>query len=199
MHDRARQPPRHLSGAHPAGRGDEPVPLRHGRRAGLSLRARRRAAVPTTRRASPGRCSTASTSGSRCRRSRPSDLIRPGRPSRALRWRRAWRAARTIQRERFERLGVTSASHQCALPAGADRGDRRARRGRADACCSDASEKLGFSARAYHRVLKVARTLADLDAARDGRPHPSRRGDFLPHEFGAHGAGGVNRSSRVAL
>jgi magnesium chelatase family protein len=27
----------------------------------------------------------------------------------------------------------------------------------------DASEKLGFSARAYHRVLKVARTLADLD------------------------------------
>ena len=29
----------------------------------------------------------------------------------------------------------------------------------------DASEKLGFSARAYHRVLKVARTLADLDGA----------------------------------
>ncbi|MGN6766925.1 MAG: YifB family Mg chelatase-like AAA ATPase, partial [Rhizobiaceae bacterium] len=26
----------------------------------------------------------------------------------------------------------------------------------------DASEKLGFSARAYHRVLRVARTLADL-------------------------------------
>ena len=29
----------------------------------------------------------------------------------------------------------------------------------------DASEKLGFSARAYHRVLKVARTLADLEGA----------------------------------
>ena len=29
----------------------------------------------------------------------------------------------------------------------------------------DASDKLGFSARAYHRVLKVARTLADLDGA----------------------------------
>ena len=36
----------------------------------------------------------------------------------------------------------------------------------------EASEKLGFSARAYHRVLKVARTLADLDGAETvGRIH----------------------------
>ena len=36
----------------------------------------------------------------------------------------------------------------------------------------DASEKLGFSARAYHRVLKVSRTLADLDGAdKVGRIH----------------------------
>ena len=70
VHDRARQQPRHLSGAHPAGRRDEPVPMRHGRRAGLSLRARRRAARPTTRRASRARCSTASTCASRCRRCR---------------------------------------------------------------------------------------------------------------------------------
>lgn len=41
LHDRPRQSPRHLSGAHPAGRGDEPEPLRHGRRAWLSLPARR--------------------------------------------------------------------------------------------------------------------------------------------------------------
>jgi magnesium chelatase family protein len=36
----------------------------------------------------------------------------------------------------------------------------------------DASEKMGFSARAYHRVLKVARTLADLDGEEKvGRIH----------------------------
>ena len=36
----------------------------------------------------------------------------------------------------------------------------------------EASEKMGFSARAYHRVLKVARTLADLDGAETvGRIH----------------------------
>ena len=36
----------------------------------------------------------------------------------------------------------------------------------------DAAEKMRFSARGYHRVLKVARTLADLDeAAIVGRIH----------------------------
>ena len=37
---------------------------------------------------------------------------------------------------------------------------------------SDAAEKMKFSARAYHRILKVARTLADLDGAETvGRIH----------------------------
>ncbi len=40
------------------------------------------------------------------------------------------------------------------------------------ALLGDASEKLGFSARAYHRLLKVARTLADLDGSETvGRIH----------------------------
>ena len=40
------------------------------------------------------------------------------------------------------------------------------------ALLADASEKLGFSARAYHRVLRLARTLADLDGQdRVGRIH----------------------------
>ncbi len=69
MRHRPRQSPRFLSGPHPAGRGDEPVPLRHGRRAGPRLRARTALRRPTTRRAFPARCSTASICASRCRRS----------------------------------------------------------------------------------------------------------------------------------
>jgi magnesium chelatase family protein len=36
----------------------------------------------------------------------------------------------------------------------------------------DAAEAMRLSARGYHRVLKVARTIADLDGAESiGRPH----------------------------
>ncbi|RUX75817.1 ATP-binding protein, partial [Mesorhizobium sp. M7A.F.Ca.US.005.03.1.1] len=79
--------------------------------------------------------------------------------------------ARTIQRERFERLGATRATtnahcapsviEEIAMPDAAGL-----------SLLKDASEKLAFSARAYHRVLKVARTLADLDASETvGRIH----------------------------
>ena len=92
-----------------------------------------------------------------------SDLIRPARaePSAAVAERVA--RARTIQRERFDRLGlVTTLNAHCPTAlvediAAPDAGGL--------ALLRDASEKMGFSARAYHRVLKVARTLADLDAA----------------------------------
>ncbi len=52
--DRARQLPGQLSGRNPAGRRHEPVPLRHGRRAGASAARAARAATPTIRRGISG-------------------------------------------------------------------------------------------------------------------------------------------------
>jgi len=79
--------------------------------------------------------------------------------------------ARTMQQDRYRGLGradirtnsqcSTSLVEQVAQP---DAGGQ--------ALLSDAAEKMKFSARAYHRILKVARTLADLDGAETvGRIH----------------------------
>jgi magnesium chelatase family protein len=90
------------------------------------------------------------------------DLVRPGKsePSAAVAARVL--RARALQRDRFEAMGFSGAmtNAQCATSlieeiAAPDAGGT--------ALLRDASEKFGFSARAYHRVLKVARTLADLD------------------------------------
>jgi magnesium chelatase family protein len=92
-----------------------------------------------------------------------SDLIRPGTAERSAAVAARVGRARMIQRERFERLGLaittnahapTSVVESIAAPDAAGL-----------SLLHDASEKLGFSARAYHRVLKVARTLADLDGS----------------------------------
>ena len=91
-----------------------------------------------------------------------SDLIRPGRaePSAAVAARVG--RARAIQQERLERLGVVSARTNAHCPAALIE-QIAAPDAPGLALLRDASEKLGFSARAYHRVLRVARTLADLD------------------------------------
>ncbi|MCX7305565.1 MAG: YifB family Mg chelatase-like AAA ATPase [Hyphomicrobiales bacterium] len=90
-----------------------------------------------------------------------SDLIRPGRSEASADVAARVLAARQIQQERFARRGAaaptnahcpTSLIEEIAAPDAAGLSLLR-----------DASEKLGFSARAYHRVLRVARTLADLD------------------------------------
>ncbi|MEQ1951326.1 YifB family Mg chelatase-like AAA ATPase [Mesorhizobium sp. CN2-181] len=90
-----------------------------------------------------------------------SDLIRPAKSEASADVARRVAAARTIQRRRFEEIGasVTTNAHcPTALVEEIARPD-----GAGETLLRDASEKLGFSARAYHRVLKVARTLADLD------------------------------------
>jgi len=80
-------------------------------------------------------------------------------------------AARARQQARFAGLGLdrmrTNADMSAALVDEIVRPDRAGA-----ALLADAADKLRLSARAYHRVLKVARTLADLDGdERVGRLH----------------------------
>ncbi|WP_176082566.1 YifB family Mg chelatase-like AAA ATPase [Martelella sp. HB161492] len=75
--------------------------------------------------------------------------------------------ARSVQTERFRKTDATGTNARCSAgqiediampdPAGL-------------ALLQEAAEKLQFSARAYHRILKVARTIADLD----GKDHVGR-------------------------
>jgi magnesium chelatase family protein len=91
------------------------------------------------------------------------DLIRPARAEPSSEVARRVGAARAIQRARYERMGLTVAANAHCPTALIEETARPDAAGQA--LLADASEKLGFSARAYHRVLKVARTLADLDAS----------------------------------
>ncbi len=90
------------------------------------------------------------------------DLIRPAAAEKSAAVAARVARARDVQRLRFEELGAPgiSTNAQCSTALI----ERVAEPDAAGAALlRDAAEKLGFSARAYHRVLKVARTLADLD------------------------------------
>jgi magnesium chelatase family protein len=84
----------------------------------------------------------------------------PAEPSVAIRTR--VEAARRIQRERFrEQPGISGNAHMTAREV-----RRHCRLGQsAEMLLREAIAKLGLSARAYSRVLKVARTIADLAGA----------------------------------
>jgi magnesium chelatase family protein len=101
-----------------------------------------------------------------------SDMIavgRPGEASAVVAARVA--AARAAQGERYAAMGRPDVRTNAAAPAGlvedAAALDPAGRR-----LIGDAAEALRLSARGYHRVLKVARTLADLDGTETvGRIH----------------------------
>ncbi|MHB0951058.1 MAG: YifB family Mg chelatase-like AAA ATPase [Allorhizobium sp.] len=100
-----------------------------------------------------------------------SDLIRPVASERSADVARRVAKARERQRERFEAAGVagvtTNARCSTALIERLAEPDASGLQ-----LLRDAAEKFKFSARGYHRVLKVARTLADLDGSeRLGRIH----------------------------
>ncbi len=90
--------------------------------------------------------------------------------------------ARAIQHQRYKDLGLPGVGSNAAAPASIIEAVARP-----DAAglklVRDASERLHLSARGFHRVLKLARTIADLDEAREvGHVHLaealSYRGDF---------------------
>ena len=72
--------------------------------------------------------------------------------------------ARQMQAERYAGHGLADVSTNAQCPASMIE-DVAALDGAGVALMRDAGDRLGLSARAYHRVLKVARTLADLDGS----------------------------------
>ena len=88
----------------------------------------------------------------------------PAEPSSAIRERIC--KAREIQQKRFEGEGIHCNSQMTTphlrrfCPLGQDCQD----------LLKSAMEKFGLSARAYDRILKVARTIADLDGEENIRP-----------------------------
>jgi magnesium chelatase family protein len=75
--------------------------------------------------------------------------------------------ARRLQRERFrDQPGIYANAHM--TPRDLRRHCRLS--DAVETLLRDAVNRLGLSARAYHRVLKIARTIADLDGAGELRP-----------------------------
>ncbi|MBM3606828.1 MAG: YifB family Mg chelatase-like AAA ATPase [Alphaproteobacteria bacterium] len=78
-------------------------------------------------------------------------------------------AARKIQADRYAGLGLPHVLTNAAAPANVIE-DAAALDADARALIRDAAERMQLTARGFHRILKLARTLADLD----GAPHVAR-------------------------
>jgi magnesium chelatase family protein len=93
-----------------------------------------------------------------------SDLIRPTPAESSVEVKERVSAARTIQAERYKALGKSRIRSNAQ--AGADLIEKVAAPERAGVrLLEDAAASMQLTARGYHRVLKLARTLADLDSA----------------------------------
>jgi magnesium chelatase family protein len=113
------------------------------------------------------------------------DLILPPPAEGSAQVRARVARARQVRTERYGALGVavrTNAEANGAVLESVAKPDNAGL-----ALLREASEAMRLSARGYHRVLRVARTLADLDGA------PFRRGFGLPHARGRDAQGGVRR------
>ncbi|GAC1516400.1 MAG: YifB family Mg chelatase-like AAA ATPase [Gemmatimonadaceae bacterium] len=105
-------------------------------------------------------------------------------------------SARQLQRERYGRLdGVRVNAH---VPARwLDEYANLTSEGRS--LLATAADRLGLSARGYHRVLRVARTIADLAHVRDIEPgHVAEAVRYRPVAASEEPAGGVTRPGEAA-
>jgi magnesium chelatase family protein len=92
------------------------------------------------------------------------DLIRPGASETSAEVAERVAGARALQGERYLALGAPKV--RCNAQAGADLVETVAAPEKAGVrLLEDAAQAMQLSARGYHRVLKLARTLADLDGA----------------------------------
>ena len=190
---RPRQHPCHLPGAGPAGRGDEPVPLRPSRRsgAGLQPRAALRRRLPGEGVGAAARPHRPACRGARaCQRRRPDACRR--RPKAAPRSRHASPARARSSRARFNGSGVrTNAEADGELLDAVATPDEPGRK-----LLADAAAAMRLSARGFHRVLRVAAHHRRSRRGGPGRAHPYRRSAQLPPAgtsklgAGASGRGG---------
>jgi magnesium chelatase family protein len=90
------------------------------------------------------------------------DLVRPAAAEGSVQVAQRVAAARARQTMRYTDRGVPGTLTNAAVPASAIE-EACELDGGATTLIRDASEKYGLTARGFHRVLRVARTLADLD------------------------------------
>ena len=92
-----------------------------------------------------------------------SDLLAPAAGENSIAVARRVLQARSLQAERYQEMGAGPITNSAAgnslieLAAAPQKAGAQ--------LLKDAAESMRFSARAYHRILKVARTIADLDGA----------------------------------
>lgn len=90
------------------------------------------------------------------------DLIKPKTAEKSETVAKRVLRARQMQADRFHELGHPAVTVNARCPTALIEDVAKMDKG-GNALLKEAAEKMLFSARAYHRVLKVARTLADLD------------------------------------
>ncbi len=115
------------------------------------------------------------------------DLIGPASSESSADVRERVAAARKIQEDRFLELGLTCRTNSVAPASIVESMARTDARG--IAFLHEASERLQLSARGYHRVLKLARTLADLDGQENvSRIHLAEAMSYRGHDMSRRAA-----------